>query len=189
MIQAEYAQHFDCQLQHFMPHTLSLISAGQLLACTGFQGAASGRLFLEQYLDLPLEACMPLPPRQEIVEIGGFAVSHRQYALPFMLQLAPALADLGFTTVACTVTRAMRACLQKLGIAFTSLGAADPSRVDTSNNAWGNYYQHKPQILVGDININLAKMAPFLPCFALPTDQPAQRQDDAGQQEYSQPCL
>ena len=169
MITAQYQKHFNCQLHHAMPHSLSQTAAedGQIVACTGYQAAAQGPLFLEQYLDESVEECLQRlggksVAREEIVEIGGFAVSDRRHALPFMLQLAPTLADLGFKTVVCTVTRPVQACLRKLGIISTFIKDADASRVDTSNNAWGTYYDLKPVVLAGDIHANIDKIRPFI---------------------------
>jgi len=177
-IQTQYQKHFHCQLQHSLPYSLSRLSReegkdSQILACTGYQPAAEGPLFLEQYLDEPVEDCLqrlthkPVS-REQIVEIGGFAVSHKRHALPFMLQLAPTLADFGFKTVVCTVTRPMQGCLRKLGIVSTLLADANPSRVDISNNAWGTYYDSKPVVLAGDIGINIARIWPLIALLSSP---------------------
>ena len=169
MIQTQYQKHFSCQLQHSLPYSLSQLDheQHQILACTGYQPASEGALFLEQYLDEPVEDCLQrltyeYVSREEIVEIGGFAVGHKRHALPFMLLLAPALADLGFKTVICTVTRPMQSCLRKLGIVSTFVADADPARVDTRHNAWGSYYNLKPVVLAGDINSNIDKIRPLV---------------------------
>ena len=169
MIQTQYRKHFSCQLQHSMPYSLSQLDPGQnqILACTGYQPASEGALFLEQYLDESVEDSLQrltneYVSREEIVEIGSFAVSHKRHALPFMLLLAPTLADLGFKTVVCTVTRPMQSCLRKLGIVSTLVADADPARVDMRNNAWGTYYDLKPVVLAGDIGINIDKIRPLI---------------------------
>ncbi|MFT4632857.1 MAG: hypothetical protein ACI8PP_000917 [Candidatus Pseudothioglobus sp.] len=172
MIQNQYRKHFHCELQHSLPYSLSRL-AGQdseeskLVACTGYQPAKEGELFLEQYLDDPVEEILQRltnksVSRAQIVEIGGFAVSHKRHALPFMLQLAPILANLGFKTVVCTVTRPMQDCFRKLGIISTPIARADPSRVDVSNNAWGTYYDLNPVVLAGDIDTNIDKLRPLI---------------------------
>jgi hypothetical protein len=175
MIQTQYQKHFHCQLQHSLPYSLSQLAhedsqASQhspILACTGYQPAADGALFLEQYLDEPVEDCLQrlthvTVSREQIVEIGGFAVTNKRHALPFMLQLAPTLVELGFKTVICTVTRPMQRCLRKLGIVSTRVADADPARVDVSNNAWGTYYDLKPVLLAGDIGANIDNIRPLM---------------------------
>ena len=173
MIQTQYRKHFSCQLQHSLPYSLSQLDheQHQILACTGYQPASEGALFLEQYLDGPVEDSLQRltndhVSREHIVEIGGFAVGHKRHALPFMLLLAPTLADLGFKTVVCTVTRPMQSCLRKLGIVSTLVADADPARVDTSNNAWGTYYDLKPVVLAGDIGTNIDKIRPLMSLLA-----------------------
>ncbi|MFT5805061.1 MAG: hypothetical protein ACI9R8_002111 [Candidatus Paceibacteria bacterium] len=173
MIQTQYQKHFSCQLQHRLPYSLSQLDdeQNQILACTGYQPASEGALFLEQYLDERVEESLQrrtneYVSREEIVEIGGFAVGHKRHALPSMLLLAPTLADLGFKTVVCTVTRPMQSCLRKLGIVSTLVADADPARVDTSNNAWGTYYDLKPVVLAGDINSNIDKIRPLMSLLA-----------------------
>jgi len=81
MIQTQYQKHFSCQLQHSLPYSLSQLDheQNQILACTGYQPASEGALFLEQYLDEPVEdspqrLTHDYVSREEIVEIGGFAV-------------------------------------------------------------------------------------------------------------------
>jgi hypothetical protein len=175
MIQTQYQKHFHCQLQHSLSYSLNQLAREgggdsgntEILACTGYQPAAEGALFLEQYIDEPVEDCLqrltnePVS-REQIVEIGGFAVAHKRHALPFMLQLAPTLAELGFKTVVCTVTRPMQNCLRKLGIVSTLIADADPARVDISNNAWGTYYDLNPVVLAGDIRATIDKIQPLM---------------------------
>ena len=143
-----------------------MYAAGDLVACTGYRQASREPLFLEQYLDSAVEACLfeatgQLVKRENIVEIGGFAVTNAEYALPFMFHLAPAFAAMGFSTAVCAVTDPVRRYLKKLGVETVSLGDADPSRVDTSNNAWGTYYDLAPCVLAGNIDAAVQKILPF----------------------------
>jgi len=50
MIQAQHQKHFSCQLRHRLPYSLSQRDdeQHQILACTGYQPASEGALFLEQ---------------------------------------------------------------------------------------------------------------------------------------------
>ena len=170
MIAVQYKKHFDCELKHFMPRTFNLYEGKNLKACTGFTPAGNQALFLEQYFDRPIEALLsekfktPVD-RSTICEIGGFAVDNKRYVLPFMLELAPAFRAQGFQFAVCTVTSPVRACLRKLGIQSVCLGKANAERVDTSDNAWGNYYQLSPVVLAGDIQANIDRLMPLLKLF------------------------
>jgi len=81
-----------------------------LTAVAGYRGAGTGPLFLEQYLDQPIEDCIwtkftPPAERHEIVELGGFAAINHRAALPLVMHLAPALYELRFKKLVCTANR------------------------------------------------------------------------------------
>ncbi|MBL4681474.1 MAG: thermostable hemolysin [Pseudomonadales bacterium] len=163
LISKAYAKHFQCDLRHFLPSSFSLVSSNEVVACTGFQSADHSELFLEQYLDKPIEQALSIAmdssiERKDIVEIGGFAVTSSNHALSFMLQLAPAFQNLGFRYAVCTVTYPVRKYLKNLGLDTVFLGDATPDMVDTSDNAWGSYYRLKPVILGGNINAAVQKI-------------------------------
>ena len=166
LLQDQYRHHFKCDLQHFMPNTISKIVDGDVVATTGYRAASDDRLFLESYLQTPVEECLSAAfnrpiHRREIVEIGSFAVTTSSYVLPFMFQLAPVIQEMGFSVVVCTVTRSVRRYLAKLGVEAEFLGDATPDQVNTEHNAWGNYYDQNPCVLAGEVSLNIGKMLPF----------------------------
>jgi hypothetical protein len=152
----EYRRHFDCELRDFYPAYFCLSKGSRLLAVCGYR-VGNEALFLEQYLDQPIEnlldagrAC-PIP-RQAIVEIGGFALRGHAVALPFMVRLAPAFRALGFSHAVCTATLPIRRCLRSLGVPTQVLGRADPSRLAHSSSNWGKYYAMRPSVISGSID-------------------------------------
>jgi hypothetical protein len=165
--QEQYGKHFSCELNQFYPSMFCLYKDGVLVACCGFRRASDERLFLEQYLDQPIEEVITLATgqrleRQDIVEIGGLAVLNRDEGLAFMVRLAPQFLALGFSHATCTVTVPVRKCLNKLGIASVYLAEAAPERVAQTGNAWGRYYALGPVVLAGAIQPAIDHMAPFL---------------------------
>ncbi len=151
-----YKRRFGCELRHFMPASFSLYEGARLLAVAGCRGAGDETLFLEQYLDSPVETALAgrlgtAGGRETIVEIGGLAAENRAAAFELMTRLAPALLQLGYRTAVCTVNRPVRTCLDRLGIASVCLGPADSARVDTDGTEWGTYYEGDPEVLAGDI--------------------------------------
>lgn len=163
----QYRRHFDCDLQHFYPQYLCLERNGRLLGVCGYRNAL-GPLYLEQYLDAPVETllterCESVIERQSIVEVGGFALSKRALALYFMASLAPAFQQLGFTHAVCTATLPVRRCLRSLAIPSKHLGKALAERIVESDTDWGNYYVQRPAVIGGAIAATSARVEDLLP--------------------------
>lgn len=154
--QKHYQRRFGCTLKHFMPSSFSYCQGSRLMAVAGFRSAGEETLFLEQYLDLPVEEALTEKlespgKRESIVEIGGLAAESRGAAFNLMTALAPALLEMGFITAVCTVNKPVRNCLDRLGIEHVCLGIADPSRLQEGDDGWGTYYESEPAVLAGDI--------------------------------------
>jgi hypothetical protein len=161
---AHYKERFGCELTEFYPNTVSLYEDGVLTAAAGFRGAGTGKLFLEQYLDKPIESCIwakftPPAERHEIVELGGFAATSRYAALPLMLYLAPALYELGYKKLVCTANKPIQLCLRKLGLDPIFVADADQSKLIEPGENWGSYYKGRPQVFTGDIKAGIEAMA------------------------------
>lgn len=166
LIQSEYRKHFKCELKNLAPTTVSLLAGNDLVAATGYRDASREPLYLEQYLDLPIEQLISKDAEQsinrsQIVEIGGFALGSAEYVLPFMFQLAPLFNQLGYRWATCTVTRTIKRYLDKLGVESIFLAKADSARVSGPKDAWGTYYDHQPVVLAGNIQTVVDKLAPF----------------------------
>ena len=158
----EYRTHFQCELRHFYPSYLCLERSGVLIAVCGYRSAA-GCLFLEQYLDAPIEKLInermdTQAKRENIVEIGGFAVRRRALALPFITALAPIFQQKGFSHAVCTATLPVRQCLKALSIPTAMLGKADPGRLRAGATDWGNYYRNRPAVIAGSIDATLVQL-------------------------------
>jgi len=166
LIRSEYCRHFKSELDNLASTNISLIANSDMVAATGYRDAGQEPLFLEHYLDQPIEQLISARlgqsvNRNQIVEIGGFALRSAEYALPFMFQLAPLFADLGFQWASCTVTKTIKRYLDKLGVESIYLAKADPDRVGDTVETWGTYYDHQPVVLAGNIQTVVEKIAPF----------------------------
>jgi hypothetical protein len=138
---------------------------GQCVAVAGFRGAAGETLFLENYLDAPVEDCLQssfgaVTDRRRIVELGGFAALGRSTAFSLMQYLAPALYELGYEKLVCTANAPIRKCLVMLGLKPVVLAEAARDKViKVGEEDWGNYYEGKPQVLAGDIEAGIQAMS------------------------------
>jgi hypothetical protein len=156
-------QRFELQhgarIQHFMPCLFGLESqAGQLLGAVGVRSGNSGPLFLERYLDTPIQhaigACLGQtePGRGELVEVGNLAADSPGAARLLIVALTDLLVALGFRWVTFTGTPTLLNSFQRLGLAPIALGEADPARMGEDLADWGTYYDSRPRVMAGDIH-------------------------------------
>ena len=154
-----YAERFGAALQHFAPCLVALQDDTGLLAAAGFRPADSGPLFLERYLDAPVEQLLPQPSRREVGEVGHLAAGRAGEGRRLILMLGPLLAAQGFRWVVSTLTEELRHLFLRLGVAPLALGVADPARLGAEAAAWGRYYAHHPVVLAGSLDAALQALA------------------------------
>lgn len=147
----QFNRRFSCDLTVFYPDILSFWRHGELKAVVGIRGAQGVHLFLERYLEAPVEVCIPAPSRQQIVEVGGFAAVDRTSALPLMRTTAEKLLEMGYEQVVCTANKPIRACLARLNIPFVQLAEASEQKLGDAADNWGTYYKSLPLVLSGSI--------------------------------------
>lgn len=162
------AERFDAEhgarLTHFQPTLLALIgSEGQLLGAAGYRDAGAGPLFLEQYLDLPIEAAIRertglALPRSAIVEVGNLSASTPGGARLLIRAVTDQLYTLGYTWVCFTATRPLHNAFRRLGLAPLVLADADPARLGGEAALWGRYYDSAPQVVAGPIALGYRKL-------------------------------
>lgn len=129
---------------------------GVIYAVVGFRFAAIEALFLEHYLDAPVEQVLgdllgtPIA-RDHIVEVGNLA-SNGQGATVFLFAaLARHLRQDGKRFAVATATDELRRIFTRAGLGALKLAEADPRRLPDKGGAWGAYYQSDPCVLAGSI--------------------------------------
>lgn len=161
-IEAFIARRFDevygARVHSFMPRLLGLHDhGGALIAALGLRAADREKLFLEHYLDAPVELMVERQfgqraRRGEIAEVGNLAG-----ATPGALrQLIPALTTLlhreGFHWVAFTGAAHLCNAFSRLGL---PLAVVAPARLDrlpqSERQCWGRYYDRHPSVMLGDV--------------------------------------
>lgn len=135
-------------------------------AALGYRRADDEPLFLEAYLDAPVEdlvgAALGRPvPRGAIVEIGNFAADN---ALAMVELWGNAANDLGGSSeiAVATLTAPLRRMFARIGLPVVELAPARPERLGSAAHAWGSYYAQDPVICMGVIADGQAAMAAFL---------------------------
>ncbi len=153
-IKAVYRRIHQAEIQQFMPIFLSLLDPlDQLLAICGIRHGDHGPLFLEQYLDDPIEQLLSSHigsqvSRQHIVEVGNLAVASPAHIRSLLASLNAHLHSTQVDWVVFTGINTLYNSLRKLNIPMHILGKADLGRLpDTQHAAWGSYYQANPQVI------------------------------------------
>ncbi len=150
-----FLRRHEATIQSFMPTLLSFRDhGGALRGVIGLRGAAGQPLYLEQYLERPIEDAMSSAigrpvERREIVEVGNLAGSNCRTAMR-MVALVPAyLLAREYRWIVFTATVAVRSILQGLGAPLVELARADGARVSQAPDRWGRYYDSDPRVLAG----------------------------------------
>jgi hypothetical protein len=151
-----HAAH-GAEIHDFMPVLLTMGCPGTLTAATGFRAAADHPLFLEHYLDTPVEqavAAVAQAPvaRSGIVEIGNLVATRGGASYLLFMVLTAMLERAGFDWVVFTATPQVRRALAHLGLTVHAVCDADPTRLPRhAIDDWGRYYASEPQVVAGDI--------------------------------------
>lgn len=158
-----FARHYAARVTSFAPDLMLLEQAGRIAAAAGWRSAASGRLFLETYLDDPVQvrigrlAGHPVA-RERIAEVGNLASITPGGGVRMILALAEHLDRLGYAWVVFTATQELIGIFTKLGLPPLVLGVADPSRLGEGASDWGRYYDSRPVVVAGRIRLALERL-------------------------------
>jgi len=149
-----FAQTYGADIQHFMPKLVSLRNEeGELVAAFGLRKADESPLFLEQYLDAPIETILSKRfhrtiTRSQITEIGNLAVSNPRNAGILIAHVIQHSLDLGLEWGVATAHHSLQNGLVKGGRDVYALQVADPAKLDPAEFAsWGSYYNNLPQVV------------------------------------------
>ena len=167
LIEGVYLATFDARLHEHFPTLIGVTdSAGEVIAVAGCRFAASDRLFLESYLDEPVETALsrrlgaPIE-RNQIGEIGSLASAGGGAAVTLFAALARHLDTAGVRFAVATATGRLRRAFSAFGLCDGELAKADPARAPRGAD-WGRYYENEPAVLYGRVAQGCARLAPTL---------------------------
>lgn len=153
-IAAVFKQVYGAEVSHFMPQLVALRDAsGILMAAFGLRNAAQEPLFLEQYVDEPIEQLMSRQlqrniRREEITCIGNLAVANPRNAGVLIAHVIQHSLSMDLPWGVATAHHSLQNGLIKGGVDLFPLAMANPERLSTEERAkWGSYYKHTPQIV------------------------------------------
>lgn len=173
-IAQRFLEVHGARISGFMPEMIALFNDNaEILAAVGIRGASSDSLFLEHYLDAPVEQAisnnadrpMSLPRRNQIVEIGNLASIDRRASRKLFTLLAELLHARNFEWAVFTGCTSLHRMFKTLGIETLYLGQALQSQLPADEQTWGGYYEDCPRVVAGKVSrgCNAFENIPGLP--------------------------
>lgn len=160
-----YLQRYGARVRHYAPVLVSLHDeAGELLAAAGYRTGDTGSLFLERYLQQPVESLLQQGtavhvPRARVAEVGHLSAVQPGAGKRLIHLMGPHLAGLGLDWVVSTLTQELQHLFVRLGITPLALGVADVAQLGAAAADWGSYYDHRPVVVAGRIDLALRVLA------------------------------
>jgi hypothetical protein len=164
-IAERYASAYSAVIRSFLPHLYALRgSDGRPLAAFGLRDATTGPLFLETYLDQPIEQVIGEQrsvtlSRQQIVEVGNLAGRHPGALRVLIVQLGILLQNMGYRWLVFTGNAQLINGFARLGIDLMELAPARIERLPEVMRAdWGCYYEAGPVVACANITAGRAHL-------------------------------
>jgi hypothetical protein len=185
-VQEVFYKAYQARLDTFYPLLLSITDTkdGSYAAVAGIRPAGGEPLFLEHYLDRPIEDVLGVE-RRKIIEIGNLAPANAGQARWLITTLNAFMLGAGFTHVVFTAVPRLKNAFSRMGLPLTELAEAHGDALpDEEKINWGSYYEARPKVFVGDLRVGeapltaVSKTDPFL-------DDLCQRATRAGQEFLS----
>lgn len=159
-IAGAFRQQYDAHIDHFLPVLLTLEASGTIDAALGIRCAERGELFVEHYLDQPIDAELQQRgiAHRAVVEIGNLVSTRAGSSQLLFILLTELLQTLGRDTGVFTATAHVAQLLGKLGCGLTTLCAADGTRLGAQLAQWGSYYDTEPHVIAADVAATSAQL-------------------------------
>jgi hypothetical protein len=160
-----FLKTYGARINHFCDTLVGCRDeAGNWSAALGYSLAQDAPLFLEHYLDGPLEVELGVRlgqpvTRAQVVEVGNLAAVHAGAARELIVRTTHFLYEMGLQLVAFTATLSLLNSFGRLRLRPQLLAPADPSRLPGGGRHWGSYYDTQPQVMFGDIRYGHEQLA------------------------------
>jgi len=165
-IHAQYARAYEADVQHFLPRLMCLHDeSGHLRGALGFRRARGEQLFLENYLDVPVERALHGVTHQAIerfslVEVGNLAVASAGGARWLIVALTSYLKAAGYDWAVFTAVTALRNAFERLGVQLAALAPATATRLSEAERVrWGRYYDTRPHVVAANVHQSFAALS------------------------------
>ena len=155
-IKEGFDRAYNAQVSEFSPD-LIYVEDSRIRAALGIRSARAS-LFLEKYLDLPIEhyvSSSSIVPRSRIAEIGNLCSSNRRYTLALFIAAAAILEQRNYTHAVFCATQQVATIIESSGVELCRIAPASGNRLGAKLAEWGSYYETEPTI----VSISLADVS------------------------------
>jgi len=156
-IEQTFHRAYGAEILRHYPTLMSVHDQNDtILAALGFRFAKNESLFLEQYLDVPVELQLgdyyhkPIE-REVVAEVGNLASLGQGASIFLFAALNAYLARQGIQIVTFTATDFLHRYFTKLGMNTVELGEAKQERLLDLGVSWGTYYKENPCVIAGSV--------------------------------------
>ncbi len=155
-VSRKYLQVHNAHVNEYLPILVGIHDGSELVGVFGLRPGRYRPMFLEQYLDGPIEqqvASISKQPvdRSALMEIGNLAITRKGYGPLAMVLMAMSLAEADYEWMVFTVTEQVERLMKYLGFEPHYLVSADPDRLKGDQLLWGSYYENNPRVMVGSL--------------------------------------
>lgn len=157
-IKGIYKDKYNADIDVSYPTLMSVKNTeGEILAAVGFRYAVDEPLFLEQYTNHPIENILQCQ-RNEIVEIGNLASAGQGASVFLFAALASYLNNRNIRFAAVTGTDFLHRHFERMGLKPQKICDADIQAISSNDQNWGTYYDTKPRVLVGQVDMGVKRL-------------------------------
>lgn len=150
-IAQRFDQAYQAKVNEFLPHLVRVTCCGNTSAAVGIRCAAESPLFVEQYMECPVEQKLSeiggQTKRESIAELGNLVASHRGVSQLLFLVIANSLYLADIEWVIFVATKQVASLVKKFQCPVKDLGKADPGCLSDGGKKWGSYYATDPHLL------------------------------------------
>lgn len=158
LIEGVYASTFAVRLTSHFPVLIAVIDEdNRVVAAAGCRRADDEPLFLEQYLDEPIEHALwrqagkPVV-RSEVMEIGSLAATGVGPAAQMLFAaLAAFLYEEGAVYAVATATCRLRSAFRAFGFGADEIAPAKLTKLPNGGADWRGYFKHDPVVVWGHV--------------------------------------
>jgi hypothetical protein len=157
-IRESFQTAYGARLERLMPRLMSVgTPRGELIAACGLRDPRHAHLYLEHYLDQPVESSLERAAgrpvsRRGLMEVGNLAIARPGFARFLIAALTDHLHDSGREWAVFTAVPALRNAFARLGIELLTLAPARVGCIPARERAqWGSYYDHRPLVMAADV--------------------------------------
>lgn len=165
-IRDAFLSAYGARITQFLPRLHALHRGAELMAACGLRLAADETLFLETYLDQPVETLLSAYAgcaieRTRVVEVGNLSIARPGLSRHFIVHLTGHLHEAGMEWTVFTAVPALRNNFARLGIPVATLAPAHAQRVPADQlAAWGSYYEQGPVVCAVKVEDAHARLWP-----------------------------